>query len=84
MAKTLSGKVKKIPSTQVSADRYDYLQLSETEPDLGVPAQDGYFLTSTANGTRAWANPGLLIYSNLDGGNSSNEPSALIIEGGHS
>ena len=49
-----SGKVKKIAPTAVSADRYNFIQLSETEPDLGVPAATGYVLTSDTTGTRSW------------------------------
>lgn len=54
MSKILSGKIKKIPSTAVSADRYNFLQLSEAEPDLGVPAVTGYILTSDVTGNRSW------------------------------
>jgi len=54
MAKILSGKVKKIPSTEVSDDRYNFIQLSETEPDLGVPSSNGYVLSSDTNGNRQW------------------------------
>jgi hypothetical protein len=56
MSKILSGKVKKIPSSAVSADRYNFLQLSEAEPDLGIPPATGYFLTSDTSGNRSWAN----------------------------
>ena len=49
-----SGKVKKIAPTAVTADRYNFIQLSETEPDLGVPAATGYVLTSDTTGTRSW------------------------------
>ena len=49
-----SGKVKKIAPTAVSADRYNFIQLSETEPDLGVPASTGYVLTSDTSGNRSW------------------------------
>jgi hypothetical protein len=56
MSKILSGKVKKIPSSAVSADRYNFLQLSEAEPDLGVPAAAGYILTSDTSGNRSWVN----------------------------
>jgi hypothetical protein len=56
MSKILSGKVKKIPSSAVSADRYNFLQLSEAEPDLGVPAANGYILTSDTSGNRSWVN----------------------------
>jgi hypothetical protein len=56
MSNMLSGKVKKIPSTAVSADRYNFLKLSEAEPDLGVPAANGYVLTSDTSGNRIWVN----------------------------
>ena len=49
-----SGKVRKIAPTAVSADRYNFIQLSETEPDLGVPAQAGSVLVSTTAGVRSW------------------------------
>ena len=54
MSKILSGKVKKIPSTQVSADRYNFLSLGEAEPDLGVPVSNNYVLSSDTNGNRTW------------------------------
>jgi hypothetical protein len=57
MAKTVSGKVKKTPPSQVSPDRYDFIELAETEPDLGVPSTDGYVLSSATDGTRTWVNP---------------------------
>jgi hypothetical protein len=57
MAKTVSGKVKKTPPSEVSPERYDFIELAETEPDLGVPSTDGYVLVSAADGTRSWANP---------------------------
>jgi hypothetical protein len=57
MAKTVSGKVKKTPPSEVSPERYDFIELAETEPDLGVPTSDGYLLASAADGTRQWVNP---------------------------
>jgi hypothetical protein len=57
MAKTVSGKVKKTPPSQVSETRYDFIELAETEPDLGVPEDDGYILASAADGSRQWVNP---------------------------
>ena len=57
MAKTVSGKVKKTPPSQVSDTRYDFIELAETEPDLGVPSTDGYLLASAADGTRSWVDP---------------------------
>lgn len=55
MANIKSGKVKKTPSTEVSPDRYEFLGLSEAEPDLGVPAENGYILTSSDEGVRSWS-----------------------------
>ena len=57
MAKTVSGKIKKTPPSQVSPERYDFIELAETEPDLGVPSTDGYVLASTTDGIRQWVNP---------------------------
>jgi hypothetical protein len=57
MTKLISGRVKKIPSANVSASRYDFIKLSETEPDLGLPAGNGYVLTSNVNGLRTWILP---------------------------
>jgi len=57
MAKTVSGKVKKTPPSQVSPDRHNFIELAETEPDLGVPNTDGYVLSSATDGTRTWVNP---------------------------
>ena len=37
MPKYLSGRVKKTPLDKISADRYKYIELSQTEPDLGDP-----------------------------------------------
>lgn len=51
----LSNRVKKVPSTEVGNSRYTYLSLDESEPDLGVPAQDGNLLLSSTVGTRNWS-----------------------------
>jgi hypothetical protein len=54
MARLLSGRVKKVPPTEVSSERYDFIELSETEPDLGVPPVSGYVLSSDTVGNRTW------------------------------
>ena len=56
MARLISGKVKKVPPTEVSADRYDFIELAETEPDLGIPAFSGQVLASDTLGNRSWVN----------------------------
>lgn len=51
----LSGRVKKTPPNQVSADRYDWITLQEVEPDLGLPSINGAVLLSATDGTRSWS-----------------------------
>lgn len=79
MAKNLSGKVKKIPSTNVSVDRYNFIELAETEPDLGTPEKNGYVLTSLVDGTRIWKQPSESYIVDYIGGGTSSGPSADII-----
>ena len=50
-----SGRVLKVPSDKVSADRYKWLKLSEAEPDLGVPPVEGAFVYSSTTGERSWS-----------------------------
>lgn len=54
MTKLVSGRVGKIPSANVSADRYQFLTISEAEPDLGLPSQLGQVFTSDLSGNRYW------------------------------
>ena len=56
MPRSLSDKVKKVSPLQVSPGRYEFIELSETEPDLGAPTgpSDGV-LASTPTGARYWA-----------------------------
>ena len=56
MTKLISGRVPKIPSANVRADRYEFLEISEAEPDLGLPPNSGYVLTSNIQGVRSWVN----------------------------
>ena len=55
-----SGRVKKIKPANVSEQRYDFLKLSEAEPDLGVPATTDSadvkrILLTDKNGKRYWS-----------------------------
>lgn len=72
MTKLISGRVHKVPSANVSADRYEFIELSETEPDLGLPSQLGQVFTSDLSGYRRWTkldtanvieSPGNLYYT---------------------
>lgn len=51
----LSKRVRKVPSSQVSPERYNWLNLEETEPDLGVSTVNGSVLVSNINGERIWS-----------------------------
>ena len=52
----LSGKVAKTPSTEADPDRYDFLDLANAEPDLGVPTMDNAISASNTTGDRVWVN----------------------------
>lgn len=52
----LSGKVAKTPSTEADPDRYDFLDLANAEPDLGVPNMDNAIAASNTTGERVWVN----------------------------
>ena len=54
MTKLISGRVPKITCANVSAERYQFIGLAETEPDLGLPAVSGYVLSSDTSGNRIW------------------------------
>ena len=55
MAKLLSNKVKKVPSNQADPNRFDFISLEHTEPDLGVPSSNNQVLISNIDGTRSWS-----------------------------
>jgi hypothetical protein len=55
-----SGRVKKIRPSEVGEERYDFLKLSEAEPDLGIPSttdstNSKRFLLTDKDGTRYWS-----------------------------
>ena len=54
MTRLISGRVERIDSANVSADRYEYLRLEEAEPDLGLPSSLGQVFTSNLSGGRSW------------------------------
>lgn len=53
---SIGGKVKTTPSTLVDADRYNFLKLSDAEPNLGVPPANKAFIVSDTSGNRSWLN----------------------------
>lgn len=65
-----SGRVKKVRPDKVSEDRYDFLKLSEAEPDLGIPSttdssNSKRFLLTDKDGTRYWSDT--LLVDSTDG-----------------
>jgi len=54
MAGFFDGKVLPNPPPLANPDRYTILGLADTEPNLGIPAADGYGLVSTTDGIRSW------------------------------
>lgn len=57
MANFFDNRVIPIPPTGSNPNRYNIMGLSDAEPNLGVPAEDGQFLVSTTAGVRSWSNP---------------------------
>lgn len=51
---SLSGKIKTRPSDRLDSDRYQFLDLSQAEPNPGNPPFDGAVFTSNTDGTRSW------------------------------
>ena len=55
-SRLFSGKIKKLSGGQLSVDRYEYLDTSQAEPDLGLPLIDGSVLVgSTSSNVRLWS-----------------------------
>ena len=53
-SRLFSGKIKKLSGDKLTVDRYDYLDISQAEPDLGLPQIDGSILVGTTSGVRTW------------------------------
>ncbi len=53
-SRLISGKIKKVSGAELSTERYEYLDLSNAEPDLGLPTVDQSVLIGDTDGTRTW------------------------------
>ena len=53
-SRLFSGKIKKKTGSDLDASRYDYLDVSQAEPDLGIPTNNNSLLVGQTDGTRAW------------------------------
>lgn len=56
----LSGKVRTRRGERLDPDRYEFLELSQAEPNLGTPDSDGALLFSNIDGTRSFTTSPLL------------------------
>lgn len=74
MSRLLSDRVRKIPSSEVDPERYEFLNLENAEPDLGVPESDGYVLKSLADGTRLWVDLTINSDDSLNGDGTFENP----------
>lgn len=53
-SRLVSGRIKKVTGDELSAARYEYLDLANAEPDLGLPAVDESVLVGDVDGSRTW------------------------------
>jgi len=87
-SRLFSGKIKKLSSGKLTADRYEYLDASQAEPDLGAPVRNGSVLTgSTTSNVRNWNDiltvdgATVRIWSTLTN-IGFYTPNALVVDGG--
>jgi len=87
-SRLFSGKIKKLYGDKLTVDRYNYLDPSQAEPDLGQPSNEGSVLTgSTITNVRSWSNILTVSSSSVYVGSTLtnvgfNTPNALIVVGG--
>ncbi len=55
-SRLFSGKIKKKTGTALDGSRYEYLDVSQAEPDLGIPLSDNSVLIANTSGQRFWSN----------------------------
>jgi hypothetical protein len=53
-SRLVSGRIKKTTGDELSADRYEFLDLANAEPDLGIPSIGESILVGDIDGTRSW------------------------------
>lgn len=54
-SRLLSGKQKKKTGAELDGDRYQFLDVANSEPDLGLPAVNDSVLIGDTDGSRTWA-----------------------------
>jgi hypothetical protein len=87
-SRLFSGKIKKLNGGNLTVDRYEYLDTSQAEPDLGLPSLSGSVLIgSTSTSIRTWST---ILTANTNSVNilstlsnfGFNSPNALMVSGG--
>lgn len=82
---TLSNKYKTRPNNRLDSDRYQFLDITQAEPNPGNPESDGMVLSSLTSGVRSWTNNLLLRKLRFQVGSldSVNEDDyyALVVKG---
>ena len=87
-SRLFSGKIKKLSGGNLTVDRYEYLDPSQAEPDLGLPLVDNGVLTgSTSTVVRTWST---ILTANTNSVNilstlstyGFESPNALMVAGG--
>ena len=56
----LSGKIRARDLDKLDSDRYTFLDISQAEPNAGLPIADGAVFSSTVSGTRSFTSQPLL------------------------
>lgn len=65
---SLSGKIKTRPNERLDSDRYQFLDITQAEPNPGNPPFDGSVFVSNVDGTRSWTSTPLLRGLNFQTG----------------
>ena len=79
--KLLSGRVPVTPYSKLSNDRYQFLGLSDAEPNLGSGSANSILTLSTGN-TRVWSNAIILTSISVSGTSNLGNVSNIYIGGG--
>lgn len=65
---SLSGKIKTRPNERLDSDRYQFLDITQAEPNPGNPPFDGSVFVSNVDGTRSWTSTPVLRGLNFQTG----------------
>lgn len=82
---TLSNRYRTRPNNRLDSDRYQFLDITQAEPNPGNPESDGMVLSSLTSGVRSWTNNLVLSKLNFKAGTldsvGDNDFYALVVKG---